>query len=68
MEKYNVVLGYHMHPLTCGIARFNTTLAKLLKADHLQIFDYKKTKKTKPLLSIKIDEFDEIQQKKKKSY
>lgn len=64
MEKYNIVLGYHMHPLTCGIARFNTTLAKLLKAEHLQVFNYKKTKKTKPLLSIKISEFNEIDKKK----
>ena len=53
------VLGYHMNPLTCGIARFNQVLAERLGVPHVQVFDPAVSRYKRPLLSIKTGEFSE---------
>lgn len=51
------VIGYHLNPLTCGIAKFNSILARqfgipVIGVFEAGVYDYKR-----PLLSIKISEF-----------
>jgi hypothetical protein len=50
------VLTYHLNPLTCGVAKFNFTLARRLRVPMLSIFDPSCTTYRQPLLSIKISE------------
>jgi hypothetical protein len=51
------VLGYHLNPLTCGIAKFNLILARQLNIPVLGIFDTNALNYQRPLLSVKISEF-----------
>lgn len=52
------VLGYHLNPLTCGVAKFNSILASQLGIEVVGVFDSRAPKFQQPLLSIKISEFD----------
>ena len=51
------ILGYHLNPLTCGIAKFNLTLARRVGVPVLSLFDAEALNYHRPLLSIKISEF-----------
>ena len=53
------VLGYHLSPHGCGIAKFNATLAARLGVPIVHVFDPRAARLEKPLLSIKIAEFSE---------
>ena len=53
-----------MSSLTCGVARFNHTLAKFIGAKYVQIFDCKNIEPKKTILSIKISEFEKNEIKK----
>jgi hypothetical protein len=53
------VLGYHMNPLTCGVAKFNAVLARRLSVTVLSLFDPRALEVERPLLSIKLSEFSE---------
>ena len=51
------VLGYHLNPLTCGVAKFNLLLARQFGVPVLSAFDPHALNHGSPLLSIKISEF-----------
>lgn len=51
------ILGYHLNPLACGIAKFNLALANQLGIPVLGLFDPSATSARRPLLSIKLSEF-----------
>lgn len=52
------VLGYHLSPLSCGVAKFNTALAAELGVPMLSLFDPSASTARRPLLSIKLSEFN----------
>jgi hypothetical protein len=51
------ILGYHLNPLTCGIAKFNLALGEQLGIPVLSLFDPSAAKARRPLLSVKLSEF-----------
>ncbi|MFQ5792675.1 MAG: hypothetical protein ACE5JI_19570, partial [Acidobacteriota bacterium] len=51
------ILSYHMNPLTCGVAKFNTMLSRRLRVPLLHLFDPAARDFSRPLLSFKISEF-----------
>lgn len=51
------VLGYHLNPLTCGVAKFNLVLARRLNVPVANIFEASSSEFRCPLLSLKISEF-----------
>jgi hypothetical protein len=51
------VLGYHLNPLSCGIAKFNLALAREMSVPVLSLFDPSVASTRRPLLSIKLSEF-----------
>jgi hypothetical protein len=51
------ILGYHLNPLACGIAKFNLALGNQLGIPVLSLFDPSATTARRPLLSIKLSEF-----------
>lgn len=51
------ILGYHLNPLSCGIAKFNVALARQLNIPVLSLFDPSAANARRPLLSIKLSEF-----------
>jgi hypothetical protein len=51
------ILGYHLNPLACGIAKFNLALANQLGVPVLGLFDPSVASVRRPLLSIKLSEF-----------
>jgi hypothetical protein len=51
------IIGYHLNLVTCGVGKFNQTLAGKLKIPLLGIFDTKMLDYDSPLISIKISEF-----------
>lgn len=51
------ILGYHLNPLSCGIAKFNLALARQLGIPMLSLFDPSAVSARRPLLSIKLSEF-----------
>jgi hypothetical protein len=51
------VLGYHLTPFTCGIARFNHVLARELGIPVLSLFAAEASRYGHVLLSIKLSEF-----------
>lgn len=53
------VLGYHVNPLTCGVAKFNLMLARRLKVPMLGLFDGRAASMAHPILSLKLAEFSE---------
>jgi hypothetical protein len=55
----DAVLGYHLNPLTCGVAKFNLMLARHLKVPMLGLFDDSVATLKRPMLSLKLSEFTE---------
>lgn len=53
------VLGYHLNPLTCGVAKFNVMLARRLDVPMLGLFDGRTATLGHPLLSLKLSEFSD---------
>lgn len=53
------ILGYHMNPLACGVAKFNLILARKVGVPVLQVFDPTASHYKRPLLSFKISEFND---------
>lgn len=53
------IAGYHLNPWTCGIAKFNTILARHLELPVVGIGTGDLAKYRRPLLSIKASEFSE---------
>ena len=51
------ILGYHLNPLSCGIAKFNLALGRQLGVPVLSLFDPSASNAKRPLLSIKLSEF-----------
>ena len=51
------VAGYHLNPLTCGIAKFNAILARRLELPVVGIRSVELEGYTRPLLSLKMNEF-----------
>lgn len=51
------ILGYHLNPMTCGIAKFNKALAARLDVPVLSLFDPEVSQSRTPLLSMKVSEF-----------
>ena len=59
MSKYSCVASFHTNPYTCGVARFNVSLAKSLKTKVLPLSTAHTSGSGKVLLSIKLQEIDE---------
>jgi len=53
------IAGYHLNPWTCGIAKFNTILAKHLNVPVVGIRAVELGNYQRPLLSLKMSEFSE---------
>ena len=51
------ILGYHLNPLSCGIAKFNLALGSELGVPVISLFDPSAASARRPLLSIKLSEF-----------
>jgi hypothetical protein len=51
------IAGYHLNPWTCGIAKFNTILARRLDLPVVRIGSEELTSYRRPLLSLKVSEF-----------
>jgi hypothetical protein len=51
------IAGYHLNPWTCGIAKFNTILAKHLELPVVGIGAPELDRYQRPLLSVKLSEF-----------
>jgi hypothetical protein len=52
---FDVIAGYHLSPFTCGVARFNQTLADQIGLPVVSLFELRPTA-GRPLLSIKLSE------------
>jgi hypothetical protein len=50
------VVGYHLNPMRCGVAKFNARLANRLDVPVLGVFDDALLGYRQPLISLKIDE------------
>lgn len=57
------VLGLHLNPLTCGVAKFNLMFARKLGVRMINVFDQAAAAMASPLLSLKMAEFtvDDVQ-------
>jgi hypothetical protein len=53
----DAVLGYHLDPLTCGVAKFNLTLGRRLGVPVARVLDAEAARYRRPLLSVKLSEF-----------
>lgn len=53
----DAILGYHMNPLTCGVAKFNLALARRLGVAVRSVLDADALEYRRPLVSIKLSEF-----------
>jgi hypothetical protein len=54
---FDCIAGYHLNPLTCGIAKFNTILGRRLELPVIGIGSVDLDGYTRPLLSLKMSEF-----------
>ncbi len=54
--KYGCVVSYHTNPYTCGVARFNQTLARTLGIDLISVTDFVNSSERNPFLSLKFEE------------
>lgn len=52
------IVGYHLNPLICGIAKFNQELAERLGVPILGLFDERVRTLERIIVSIKLSEFD----------
>ncbi|MEO5974324.1 MAG: hypothetical protein ABIQ38_03860 [Ilumatobacteraceae bacterium] len=57
--KYDCIVSFHTNPYTCGVARFNQSLARTLGVDLISIADYMKLSGRVSLLSLKFEEIPE---------
>ena len=60
MSTYSCIASFHINPLTCGVARFNASLAAELGIKVVTLAIAKEFSENKILLSIKLQEIDEI--------
>jgi len=51
------IVGYHLNPWTCGIAKFNAILARRLNVPVMGFLDFPAGSGRRPLLSVKCSEF-----------
>ena len=64
MRNIDSVLGYHLNPLTCGVAKFNTLLGQELGLPFLSLFAEQVAELKYPLISIKFSEMTAAEQAK----
>jgi hypothetical protein len=57
LSPIDCVVGYHLNPMRCGVAKFNVLLARRLRVSVLGIFDDALMARHAPILSLKVDEF-----------
>lgn len=57
LPPFDCIVGYHMNPLTCGVAKFNAILGERLGLPVIHVFDPALRSARTPLLSIKGSEF-----------
>lgn len=57
LPPFDCIVGYHMNPLTCGVAKFNAILGERLGVPVIHVFDPALAAARTPLLSIKGSEF-----------
>ena len=57
MLPVDAVLGYHLNPLTCGVAKFNLALGRRLGVPVVPVLSLEIARYRRPLLSIKLSEF-----------
>lgn len=55
--QLDAVVGYHLNPHTCGVAKFNAVLAQRFDAPVIGLFDPRVSRAARPLVSIKVSEF-----------
>lgn len=60
MPQYKLVASFHTNPYTCGVARFNASLAKALNTQIASLATAANLKNGKVLLSIKTQEIDDL--------
>lgn len=61
MSLFRGVVTYHIHPATCGVARFNTSLSSSLGVPLIRLEDWLELEdKSRYFLSIKPSEFSEF--------
>ncbi len=60
MKTYDCVISFHTNPYTCGVARFNTSLASSLNSRILSLASASTTESGKVLISIKLQEIDDV--------
>ena len=58
-DKYDCIVSYHTNPYTCGVARFNRSLADEMQVPLLSIENFVKSQSKMALVSIKFDELAE---------
>lgn len=54
---FDLIAGYHLNPLACGVAKFNGLLGRHMSLPVVQLFDPAAARAARPLLSIKVSEF-----------
>ena len=59
MKTYDCVASFHTNPYTCGVARFNVSLAGALNSKVLSLAAASSYESGKVLLSIKLQEIDD---------
>lgn len=57
MSTTDAILGYHLNPLTCGVAKFNLALGRRLALPVLGVLSPEARRCTRPLVSLKLSEF-----------
>lgn len=55
--RYDLVAGYHLNYLTCGIAKFNLLLGQKMGVPFYNLYDERVESFKNPLLSIKLSEY-----------
>lgn len=58
---WDAILGYHLNPLTCGVAKFNAELGRRLGIPVEPIHRLRRPVPLVPLVSVKLSEFTEPQ-------
>jgi hypothetical protein len=53
----DAVFGYHLNPLTCGVAKFNLTLGRRLAVPVVGVLSAEASRYRRPLVSLKLSEF-----------
>lgn len=56
---YGCIVSYHTNPYTCGVARFNQSLAQTLGIDVVSVSEFISDVYDLPLLSLKLEEMPE---------